>query len=207
MHPKQPKISLPALIFQDFAGTFRNLAKGKSEAGNDCWNQKFVFCPNIWPGYIYTHLPAAKTFSTCHQFLSDHLAQHPGAPIFCWPGLAKKNWQSFSRRLRVTSKIGSPHFVWTSGLNIYKHAMPHQFQAPSIAKDCDKGHPYFAPAQKANSTWPEIQQCSPLALPCHPARQRQLTRTNLPELSPPVLPPSWHKLFKSLHLPTYHAQE
>ena len=64
-------------------------------------------------------------------------------------------------------KIGSPYFVWTSGLNIYKHAMSNQFQASSTAKDFDKVHPYFSPAQKAVSTWREIHLCSSLgaALP------------------------------------------
>lgn len=45
--------------------------------------------------------------------------------------------------------------------------MSHQFQASSTAKDFDKVHPYFAPAQKAVSTWREIHLCSSLgaALP------------------------------------------
>jgi hypothetical protein len=71
--------------------------------------------------------------------------------------LARKSWKNFL----AGSKFRGPYFVWTSGLNIYKHAMPHPFQAASsVAKDFDRVHSCSAPESGAHQKF----------ISAHPAR-------------------------------------
>jgi hypothetical protein len=121
-----PKFLCLLLIFQDFAGwwldpsrTWRKLFLQKSEEEKCLQKIRGPYFVRTSGLDIYTHPTAAPIFFACYGFFSGGLAWHQGAPLFCGPGLGQKKLKSFSRRLRVTSKIGSPYFVWTSGLNIY----------------------------------------------------------------------------------------
>ena len=110
---------------------------------------------------IYTHPTAAPIFFACYGFFSGGLAWHQGAPLFCGPGLGQKKLKSFSRRLRVTSKIGSPYFVWTSGLNIYMQWISPRSKHPPWGQEFQHRSPLLHSCQ---GSWGEIQQHSSLVL-------------------------------------------